>query len=53
MFIKQIYKETAVMLSYVNKIHMLIVRLGRKERLNNLKFYFVHHNLGAGEKCMF
>lgn len=32
------------MLSYVNKLHMLIVSLGRKgrERLNEMKFYFEH-----------
>lgn len=32
------------MLSYVNKLHMLIVSLGRKgrERLNKMNFYFVH-----------
>ena len=32
------------MLSYVNKLHMLIVNLGRKgrESLNKVKFYFVH-----------
>lgn len=32
------------MLSYVNKLHTLIVNLGRKgrESLNKMKFYFVH-----------
>lgn len=41
------------MLSYVNKLHMLIVSLGRKEGLNNLKFYFVHctKNNNLGGRC--
>lgn len=32
------------MLSYVNKLHMLTVSLGKKRResLNKMKFYFVH-----------
>lgn len=34
------------MLSYVNKLHMLIVSLGRKkrERLDEMKFSLVHSN---------
>ena len=40
-------KDCTVKLSYVNKLHILIVNLRRKRResLNEMKFYFVHHTM--------